>query len=369
MKSEPKRNADGNYNILFITTDQEHYFEEYPEGTEYQARKLLEELGTTFEKHYACSNMSTSSRSVMYTGTHITDTEMVDNTDFPWQDQLSPDKTTIGDRLREAGLYTAYKGKWHMGNSSVLEEVENPTTDLEEYGFADWGVEKDFIGEVQEGYRIDPVIVADSVEWLKTKGTELNRDGKSFFLAVNLVNPHDIMNFVTEEGAVTRLETAGAPQDKVYEKEYQQDIPKSWNQNVLEDAVYAVGSYKKAWFANMGKIDDDKFKTMQDYYFNCIQDSDNNLMILLKELDYLHMLDSTIIVFTADHGEMHGEHGLKGKGGFVYDNNIHVPMIIYHPDYEGGKRVQTVTSHIDLAPTFVDMTFVSDERKEEISVD
>ena len=45
MKSEPKRNADGNYNILFITTDQEHYFEEYPEGTEYQARKLLEELG------------------------------------------------------------------------------------------------------------------------------------------------------------------------------------------------------------------------------------------------------------------------------------------------------------------------------------
>lgn len=92
----PEKNEDGNYNILFVTTDQEHYFQEYPEGTEYEARKLLEELGTTFEKHYACSNMSTSSRSVMYTGTHITDTEMIDNTDFPWQDQLSEDKTTIG---------------------------------------------------------------------------------------------------------------------------------------------------------------------------------------------------------------------------------------------------------------------------------
>ncbi len=73
-------NKDGNYNILFITTDQEHYFSEYPEGNEFKARQLLAELGTTFEKHYACSNMSTSSRSVIYTGTHITDTEMLDNT-------------------------------------------------------------------------------------------------------------------------------------------------------------------------------------------------------------------------------------------------------------------------------------------------
>jgi arylsulfatase len=65
-----------------VTVDQEHYFSEYPEGTSFKARQLLEELGTTFEKHYACSNMSTSSRSVMFTGTHIPDTGMIDNTDF-----------------------------------------------------------------------------------------------------------------------------------------------------------------------------------------------------------------------------------------------------------------------------------------------
>ena len=365
----PEKNADGNYNILFVTTDQEHYFQEYPEGTEYEARKLLEELGTTFEKHYACSNMSTSSRSVMYTGTHITDTEMTDNTDFQWQDQLSEDKVTIGDRLRDAGLYTAYKGKWHMGNASVLGPVENPTTDLEAYGFADWGVEKDYIGEVQEGYEVDPLIIADSVEWIKTTGEKLNEDGQSFFLAVNLINPHDIMNYATEDGAETRLETADAPQDKVYEKEYEQEIPSSWNQDLSVDTVYAVESYKNIWSANMGGIDDDKFKSMQDYYFNCIQDSDNNLMTLLTELENLHMLDNTIIVFTSDHGEMHGEHGLKGKGGFIYDNNIHVPLIIYHPDYEGGKRISAVTSHIDLAPTFIDMTFIDEDKKEQIAGD
>ena len=64
---------------------------------------------------------------------------------------------------------------------------------------------------------------------------------------------------------------------------------------------------------------------------------------------------------------MQGAHGLKGKGGFVYDYNIHVPLVIYHPDYEGGRRVSAVTSHIDLAPTFIDMTGLSAERKAEVS--
>lgn len=109
---EAEKNADGNYNILFLTTDQEHYFNEFPNDSEYKARQLLQEMGTTFEKHYTCSNVSTSSRSVIYTGTHITDTKMLDNTDLPWQSSLSEDLTTIGDRMNTAGYYSAYKGIW-----------------------------------------------------------------------------------------------------------------------------------------------------------------------------------------------------------------------------------------------------------------
>ena len=83
MNLAPRRNADGNYNIIFITTDQERYMQDYPAGTAYEARELLASLGATFEKHYACATMSTSSRSVIFTGKHITDTKMIDNTDFP----------------------------------------------------------------------------------------------------------------------------------------------------------------------------------------------------------------------------------------------------------------------------------------------
>ena len=365
----PERNDDGNYNILFVTTDQEHYFAEYPDGTEYQARKLLEELGTTFEKHYTCSNMSTSSRSVMYTGTHITDTGMLDNTDFPWQDQLPEDKVTLGDRLREAGLYTAYKGKWHMGNTSTLFAAESTLSDLEQHGFSDWNQDKDYVGEALEGYIIDPMIVGDSVAWLRDTGMTLNQNGQSFFLAVNLINPHDIMNLVTDDDfAGGAMAVTEPPKDKVYEKSYNLPLPSTWQQDIATDGtVYGVNAYKNTWFSNMGDIDDHHFVKMQDYYFNCIQDSDNNLMNLLIALDHMHMLDNTIIVFTSDHGEMHGAHGLKGKGGFIYEENIHVPMIIYHPDYEGGRRIDAVTSHLDLVPTFIDMTSISEDEKARLS--
>ena len=67
------------------------------------------------------------------------------------------------------------------------------------------------------------------------------------------------------------------------------------------------------------------------------------------------MMKNTIIVYTSDHGELLGNHGLKGKAGNMYDNNFHVPLVIYHPEYSGGRVCSHVTSHLDLAPTFVDM--------------
>jgi len=92
-----------------------------------------------------------------------------------------------------------------------------------------------------------------------------------------------------------------------------------------------------------GSINDEEaWKDYQDYYYNCIQDNDNSLMELLTYLTDNGMLDNTIIVFTSDHGEMHGSHGLKGKGGFIYENNIHVPLHIIHPDYEGGKSISAL---------------------------
>jgi len=365
----PTPNADGNYNIIFITTDQEHYFGEFPEGSSYRARELLAELGTTFEKHYNCATMSTSSRSVIYTGTHITDTKMIDNTDFDWQGPLSEEIVTVGDRMRLAGYYTAYKGKWHMANTSLISEVEDKLTDLGEYGFADWGVDGDYTSTMWEGFDRDGEIENDALEWLRTTGTEKNSSGVSFFLAVNLINPHDIMFYNRDESFQGMIPLGGPPDDEMYKKTYDADVPSSWNQNLADGTLPpAVAAYKMRWEKQTGSVTTEEgWRDFRNYYFNCIQDCDNHLLEILQGIADLGMMENTIIIFTADHGEMGGSHNLKGKGGVIFEENMHVPLVVYHPEFEGGRRVSSVTSHLDLAPTFVHMTNISEEKKAEIT--
>lgn len=222
------KNGDGGYNILLITTDQERYFDQYPQGTSYKARELLAELGTTFEKHYTCANMSTSSRSVIYTGLHIPQTRLLDNTDVAWQQPLSTEMTTVGDRLREAGYHTAFKGKWHMGGGGILGLHEDNLTDLEEYGFSDWGG-TDYVGTLYEGLNADPIIASEAVEWLEGTGMALNGEGRSFFLAVNMVNPHDIMNYDDSGYQSGLLALGGKPDSPVYDRTYDDPAPSSWD--------------------------------------------------------------------------------------------------------------------------------------------
>ena len=54
---------------------------------------------------------------------------------------------------------------------------------------------------------------------------------------------------------------------------------------------------------------------------------------------------------------------MKGKGGNIYENNIHVPLIIYHPEIHGGRHCKNITSHLDLAPTFVDIATAGNQQQ------
>ena len=74
-------------------------------------------------------------------------------------------------------------------------------------------------------------------------------------------------------------------------------------------------------------------------------------------LDDLDLWKDTVVVFTSDHGELGGSHGgLRNKGPVSYEQNVHVPMIVVHPDAKGGQTTRALTSHIDLLPTLVGLT-------------
>ncbi|MFH0981563.1 MAG: sulfatase [Planctomycetota bacterium] len=79
---------------------------------------------------------------------------------------------------------------------------------------------------------------------------------------------------------------------------------------------------------------------------------------LLTELDRLGLTDSTILVITADHGEEFLDHGGFEHGHTLYDELLHVPLMLRYPRRLPVKTVSTTVGQIDLAPTLCELARV-----------
>ncbi len=371
------------YNILFILTDQERFFRpgELPDGFPLPAHERLAREGTTFTNHTINSCVCTPSRSVLYTGQHIQHTRMFDNTNFPWIQSLSTDTRTVGDMLREAGYYTAYKGKWHLTKEfETVNELGSPTKiftqEMEDYGFSDYFGVGDIIAHTQGGYLHDGVIAAMAGSWLRGKGRELAAAHKPWFLAVNLVNPHDVMFYDTDapgtpvQAARGITHVARDPVDPLYARQWPFELPANHFQPLdAPGRPPAHVDFLKSHDALVGHIPSefDRWRRRHNYYLNCLRDADRNIASVLAELDAAGLTDKTIIVLTADHGDMDGAHQLHAKGAVAYREQNNVPLLIRHPAHPGGRRCPALTSHVDLAPTLVAMTGAEPARRDAIA--
>ena len=77
------------------------------------------------------------------------------------------------------------------------------------------------------------------------------------------------------------------------------------------------------------------------------------------------VLERSLVVLTADHGEGLGDHGERFHGYFVYDTTVHVPLILRFPGQAlAGKRVDAAVSHVDIVPTVLDLSGLSPEGDE-----
>ena len=376
------------YNILFILTDQERYFhpKDFPYGFQMPGRAQLQSRGVTFTNHYVNAMVCTPSRSVIYTGQHIQHTKLFDNMDFPWTKDLSRDIPTLGDMLGEAGYYAAYKGKWHMSKElGTHDELALPqeklTATIENYGFKDYFGIGDVIGMVQGGYINDEMILAQARRWLRVQGRNLAQQNKPWFLAVNIVNPHDIMFYNTDAPGEHVQDTprplmgvAREPNTPLFLQQWEFPLPESRKEPFDKPGRPAAHEeYQRARAALVGRFpnEDRRWRSLLNYYYNCIQHTDLAVQGILDELVEHGFAENTIVVLTSDHGELAGAHGTHGKGATAYREQNHIPLIVAHPGYPDthGQLCNSVTSHLDLAPSIVAWTGVDADRRSQIGRD
>jgi arylsulfatase len=157
------------------------------------------------------------------------------------------------------------------------------------------------------------------------------------------------------------------PAREQFGRKWDMKLPASRNQPVSgpeRPAAHEDFAVSRSGLVGRVPNEDPRWRRLNDYYLNCIQDSDRHVLEILAELDDGGMSDDTIVIFTADHGELAGAHGLSGKGATGYREQQNVPLVISHPDFPGGKHCKAVTSHLDIASTLVGMAGGGSEERD-----
>lgn len=356
-------------NILLIITDEERQNIARPDGYTLPARERLAERSVSFDRYYVASAMCSSSRSVIYSGQHVPHTEIYDNDNMPYIQPMNPAIGTIGTMLGAAGYYCTYQGKWHISKAYQDPANPQPTSHmLEPYGFYDWNDWGDIDGGAWAGLRVDPVIAGQAARWLRDRAGAVASE-RPWFMAVNFVNPHDIMSFdfggrpsVQLPPALAHAFVTKPPAAvPVYQRRWDFELPATLHDD-LSQTVDGVREYKRVMDTiSGGVVDDDRWYSAINFYLNCMRDVDRSIELVLDALVASGQADHTVVILTADHGDMVGSHGLRQKGALVHDENFHVPLMISHPDVAEGSRTEALASAVDLAPTILDVAGVDGE--------
>ncbi|MFP8878574.1 MAG: sulfatase-like hydrolase/transferase [Myxococcota bacterium] len=367
-------------NVLLIVTDQERARHLIPAGVPLPQRDRLMERSTIFHAAHAATNLCSMSRANLYTGLHAQRNGVWENVPIPNAGQLRRDVSTLGHLFQDAGFITGYFGKWHL---TAIDEVNPPGVDfmhslLSSYGFEHSAQDGERDG-TQGGWRYDANSADSAIEFI-----DRQRHGdRPWLAAVNFVNPHDIMFFQTcERQRATRIMDFPhpiqiAPDDPLYAEDLGIGLPANFGPATLAGKPAAQHEYQKVMELVLGEIPFDRldlWSAYQNYYWNCLRDVDRQLGRVLDGLEASGQQDRTLVVYTADHGEMAGVHGLREKSGITYREVSNVPLWIRHPDAAAGRTSGALTSMIDILPTLlsgagIDMADLREHHRELKGVD
>src|SRR5581483_6523316 len=94
---------------------------------------------------------------------------------------------------------------------------------------------------------------------------------------------------------------------------------------------------------------------LESQYDGAIAYLDSEFANIIARLQQLGLYDNTMVVVVGDHGESFGDRGMMEHTVSVYQDQVHVPLIIHYPRQTQAETVDTTVSHVDLMPTILDV--------------
>lgn len=336
------QSGGGRPNILVILVDQMRAPQWFPDTEELNA--LLPRLGAlqrrsvTFASHYSASAMCTPSRGVLTTGLYSHQTGCLFTGMGPSESTLAPRFPTWGTMLRDAGYRTWWWGKWHLGH-----HADTTPDGLDAHGFSG-GTYPSPNGAPNQGLQQDPSIVDQFAGWFDDHG-----GAGPWCTTVSLVNPHDICWWPKSplpEDVAHRFD--GPPGNFETAEQLRR-------RNKPQLQIDYLGFMSPLMTGAMSYDDPAQWARCLDMYLWLQQEVDTQIGRVLDILATRPEIDdNTVVVFTSDHGEYAGPHGLRGKGAALYEESIRVPLYLRDPSGQLTPRPATtraqLTSSADLAP-------------------
>jgi arylsulfatase A-like enzyme len=351
-------------NVVFFMTDQERAIQHFPAGWEQENLPGLTRLkrnGLSFTNAFTDACMCSPARSTLMSGyfpaqhgVKYTLEEDMPARLYP-QVELPLNFRNIATVMTAAGYNVVYKGKWHCSKPSGKHWVR---VNLDRYGFNRWdpqdaGANQDADQAGGGNANNDGRFMYDNGQW------EAGREGaipfltsvaakqQPFFLTISLVNPHDVL-FYPKSYLQAGYDDSWLAGDI--------DIPLTHDELLFTKP--SVQEEFRILSQGLGVLDTpEKQRNYVNFYGNLMKSSDNYLVEVLDTLQNEGLLDNTLVIRTADHGEMGLTHGGQRQKNFnFYEESIRVPLVYSNPNlYPAPRNTEALVSHVDFLPTMASL--------------
>lgn len=404
-------------NILLITSDQQHWTTLGVINPHIKTPNLdrLARMGTRFDRAYCPNPTCTPTRASLITGMYPSQhgawslgtklredlptigsllgaegyaTHLIGKAHF--QPLASkPDQTSIECQpvLRDLDFWRDFNGPWYgfdrvelaRNHADESHAGQHYAIWLEEHGLHDWqeyfhpvpGSDKTaskcpngpyytsaLPGSTDRSWQL-PEELHYSV-WTAERTIANIRDAvaadQPFFTWASFHDPHP--PYTVPEPFASMYDPAEMPIGRYVEGEFERMTP--WHRETRNSPEEA--DFRDLGFGIHGGHshlhDEQQLRADMTCYYGMITLMDREIGRIFSALDELKMWDSTLIVFTTDHGHFIGQHGLTAKAIFNYEDAIKVPMLVKMPNQAAGRVSPALQSLVDYVPTFLAATGV-----------